>query len=86
MKTNNVTSKDFILWKMVISNLEKTKARKEEWQGRGGGEEVGENGLTRVVREGLIEKKVFEQRPERSEAVSHVAIWRKRFPGITKNK
>lgn len=33
-----------------------------------------------------LKKKVFEERPERSEAVSHVAIWRKRFPGIRKNK
>lgn len=37
-----------------------------------------------MVREGLTEKEAYEQRPEGSEAVSHMVIWTKRFPGARK--
>lgn len=39
-----------------------------------------------VVREGLTGEEAFERRPEESEAVSHTAVWSKRFPGVRNRK
>lgn len=42
--------------------------------------------LNRVIKTGVTEKVIFEQKPEEGEGVSHVDDWEKNLPGGGKAK